>query len=1485
MMLIRIFEEEDDLHTESRAPSRVDGTTRGELSSWFSAWSQEKNQEVDLNKSNKRRPVVDNSAPVQEQLVAPQPRVVGKVKTSHSHTFFTGTTRGESEEAAAGDARTDRHDDRDHLFSAHVETARRIFSGSSTSDENSTSAKTASVYHYGLRSCARVLLSRQAVLVGLSFVFLVFYAVHDFRHRMFPGSSSPSTSSGSAPLLIERSVGGNKYGPGRGPRPRGSSRARGRSRTSTTSNKVSFFSKYERLCQKLCPNHETLEADIKARRLPRQNVFLTGPWYPNLLDGPVRQYLFPETEFIAFFDHAAADESIRLISDFLEEQKVFHDLREDDDHLSSEVRLREKNSTLNIHPNEASTTPALSTRMSPKRPWTLSRAYQEVNPRAFRADIWRIAIVYFCGGLYVDAKATWPETSFTAKVKEQSRREASKDQGRGGARPGTTSRRLAERDVDAVDLWRLEGVQKRKDAASSPPARIFGSMGAHIKQRNKKVDGGEKDDHERTDEERDKDEEDVVKINADPYEQQLRDSEARPGTSFSTPTSHFSASRVKKKRKRFKSGGKKEKSKSRQRNEPVVKQAGSKIEEQRDRGGVDEDQSGEGNKGTAGSTRASELESELSKVKMNLSTISSVFEKLATPTPPGRGRANNTKNYTMSAGEVLFCLDHDALAGGGLTNRLLASYPRNPALLYFLRQQIQNSMDMRYDFGRDVAEVHIPLLYPTGPGLVTSVALQEPCLQSTLVPRCAMAKGAEPFRRYQPAAVVQEVCGEKCPAEYYDAVFSPEYHDRFTSLANEARKNQPDLCDEERMLRDLKNATTSSSFFRGPFRLAKKRRKEGKRSVDNQESAEETTTTPRAPLPLLQRFLDDWRDDPWSPHKVDLRTGLLFSWDRHVHAAMHNKQNQDSDCSNYGEIFRHHRVYCSELEGPQDHCRQACLEAAPLLGQERDESKLVPRTTRLNKTLYRQKSVSERARAALAEKEIQHRMGVSKAYATKTLEQFEFVISPDARADDPVAEKRRLTLEMPVLPYVVQAQHSYFISALKLILEDEENIQEGNGATLLRTITTKNVEPAPLTPTYQDNSFFPYGGTHLAAARYGSLVGYTGSRYNFVDFDTDYLVWVKKEEGEPQGRATRRFFKALVEDYFGNDLAKPGPGDPALGHWAWRAGEVGRSCILVDLDGAAGVPDLPYAYWPSENVAAIRDSELQRGDILPEPAGWIGEKFRRHDSHGFRLYADVCVIEYDEKVGKACLDANTKDLSVRFWLDNKTNCIRDEVLPKLLPPKFASAARLADKSAWQMLKADGHTLQTPGEVLWATTTKLARKDKYNRSPPHPGAGREAASSVFSSSSPSSNINAQDDIKTPNPTSRLVSNYCMPPAGVIVSGEWWNTTREAPLGDQECEAILEHIAQVSSPLAPFCRSGIDVDCKYVAGERRGGFEVGRVRLRNREKKQSQLPYHPTIPRAHHDPKLAREHLQGLHRASIAGAKRVVAKRPLMKHEGN
>eukprot|EP00392_Amoebophrya_sp_AT5.2_P013006 g13117.t1 len=130
----------------------------------------------------------------------------------------------------------------------------------------------------------------------------------------------------------------------------------------------------------LCPNEKTtLQHDISERIVPEENVFLVAPRCPIEYIKGYRAVLFPNSPRVTCFDHAAADKSIDLISDFLEAEGGVKFFEADD--------------------------PAANT--------SLRAAYRSLNPRSYRADLWRAAILYYCGGLYIDAKVGIAETGLS----------------------------------------------------------------------------------------------------------------------------------------------------------------------------------------------------------------------------------------------------------------------------------------------------------------------------------------------------------------------------------------------------------------------------------------------------------------------------------------------------------------------------------------------------------------------------------------------------------------------------------------------------------------------------------------------------------------------------------------------------------------------------------------------------------------------------------------------------------------------------------------------------------------------------------------------------------------------------------------------------------------------------------------------------------------------------------------------------------------
>eukprot|EP00392_Amoebophrya_sp_AT5.2_P006724 g6736.t1 len=122
--------------------------------------------------------------------------------------------------------------------------------------------------------------------------------------------------------------------------------------------------------------------DISERIVPEENVFLVAPRCPIEYVKGYKAALFPNSPRVTCFDHAAADKSIDLISDFLEAEGGVKFFEADD--------------------------PAANT--------SLRAAYRNLNPRAYRSDLWRAAILYYCGGVYMDAKAGIPSTGLSREA-------------------------------------------------------------------------------------------------------------------------------------------------------------------------------------------------------------------------------------------------------------------------------------------------------------------------------------------------------------------------------------------------------------------------------------------------------------------------------------------------------------------------------------------------------------------------------------------------------------------------------------------------------------------------------------------------------------------------------------------------------------------------------------------------------------------------------------------------------------------------------------------------------------------------------------------------------------------------------------------------------------------------------------------------------------------------------------------------------------
>ncbi|CAD7962119.1 unnamed protein product, partial [Amoebophrya sp. A120] len=156
----------------------------------------------------------------------------------------------------------------------------------------------------------------------------------------------------------------------------------------------------------MCPNSgANLEKQQAGRVLPRTNVFTMAPNdAPDSLSREDAEAMFPglfgewnnQTAQAAgdglpfgvrHFDHEAAWRAVELLSDFLHEEGL--------------LQLRNANQTL------------------------LS-AFENLNSWTSRADLFRMAIVYFCGGTYFDAKTEAPSMVRPREQEIQTRNSSTK---------------------------------------------------------------------------------------------------------------------------------------------------------------------------------------------------------------------------------------------------------------------------------------------------------------------------------------------------------------------------------------------------------------------------------------------------------------------------------------------------------------------------------------------------------------------------------------------------------------------------------------------------------------------------------------------------------------------------------------------------------------------------------------------------------------------------------------------------------------------------------------------------------------------------------------------------------------------------------------------------------------------------------------------------------------------------------------------------
>ncbi|CAD7966089.1 unnamed protein product [Amoebophrya sp. A120] len=139
----------------------------------------------------------------------------------------------------------------------------------------------------------------------------------------------------------------------------------------------------------LCPNWNTLAEQTRKREVPRSNVFVISPQVPAVISKEDAQAMFPGllsdagnsreaaggdesgstnsdcglSPGIQHFSHEAAWRAVELVSSFLESEKLLQD-----------------------------------------KSITLLDAFEDLNSWSSRADLFRTAVVYLCGGVYIDGK-------------------------------------------------------------------------------------------------------------------------------------------------------------------------------------------------------------------------------------------------------------------------------------------------------------------------------------------------------------------------------------------------------------------------------------------------------------------------------------------------------------------------------------------------------------------------------------------------------------------------------------------------------------------------------------------------------------------------------------------------------------------------------------------------------------------------------------------------------------------------------------------------------------------------------------------------------------------------------------------------------------------------------------------------------------------------------------------------------------------------
>eukprot|EP00392_Amoebophrya_sp_AT5.2_P013004 g13115.t1 len=340
-------------------------------------------------------------------------------------------------------------------------------------------------------------------------------------------------------------------------------------------------------------------------------------------------------------------------------------------------------------------------------------------------------------------------------------------------------------------------------------------------------------------------------------------------------------------------------------------------------------------------------------LRPNRKTKTSTAGAGATIRGPGRigGRGPrpfiSTVEYKFAPGEIALCFDRKWPGSSpdsvNLMTSVLASYPRNPTLLYILREQMENAA--REDYGKGPLDV-------TGPGAFTVALGRHECHRKTVAPRCLHvspmaglfhAQGVKARERLHcssgrsnggAASTEEGEDAERQPCGDGDTVFAMLTQPLLLGyLMNRSllhgEQDLEELCSHTRLLQDLPSGSGE-----------RVRQHAGERAAVNDVAPASDEKAVSLKNQLAREI--------WSPtldhqglfypdvNVLNTTKGALFvGWTPKMHAAMKYGGAAESQAgskvcdADYTHLFDRHKVYCNNLEGGEhggDDCNVACKD-------------------------------------------------------------------------------------------------------------------------------------------------------------------------------------------------------------------------------------------------------------------------------------------------------------------------------------------------------------------------------------------------------------------------------------------------------------------------------------------------------------------------------------------------------------------------------